>query len=439
MVDAGKGRVNSRPETSLRRLLKTVRGSYHAIPVGLFDSFRKPSEGRRAKKARACELAGDLSAAVDLYLEAELPNEAARVLLLRADAEASADKRIAFSSAAANTATDEALKKRALGRKALVSLDVIRARGGPSMRSELSRIAADLESAGELERAVEVYVELGDADAEVRVLTEMGAIDRLEERLKRSASDTRKARAIADVRRRVTDLDKTAERRAALEAARAHLAEHEDEIVSDAARGIRARLVTAPVVDLEIEGKMQRVAFGADVTIGRGDATILVAARPVSRTHVRVRRAAGDVVVEDLDTRNGTMLAGARIDGPIPVGKGLRIELGGEVPCTLTPTTELEEKRIAPSGVILEIAGGRWLAPLGELCVGELRVERVVEGESAFLVLRTPSGAARPILGEYELAASVELCHGDEIRQTRGGPVVLRVGGTQAGVNGGYG
>ncbi|MDI1475850.1 FHA domain-containing protein [Polyangium sp. y55x31] len=395
--------------------------------MGLFDRFLRWGEGRRAKEARARELAGDLASAATLYVEAEMPDDAARVLLLRADAEGSVEQRIAFCDVAARTAKSEEIQKRALGRKARLTLDVIRARGGASLKSELARVARDLEGAGELERAAEIYAELGDAESEIRVLTEMGAIEKLEERLKASHAESRKVREVTDVRRRVADLDRTAERRAALEVARAALAERDDDVVADAARAIRARLATGPLADLEIGGKFFRVALGEEVTIGRGEATILIGARAVSRTHLRIRREGSEIFVEDLDTRNGTMLAGARIQGAIPVSQGIRLELGGEVPCGIERPTASPEQDLVPDGVIVTVAGMRFLAPLGPLVVGALHVDRVVHGDSGFVVLRTPSGAPRPILGEFELAAEVELCMGDEIRASRGGPVVLRV------------
>ncbi|WP_211365406.1 FHA domain-containing protein [Polyangium fumosum] len=395
--------------------------------MGLFDRFLRWGEGRRAKDARARELAGDLASAATLYVEAEMPDEAARVLLLRADAEGSAEQRIAFCDVAARTAKSEEIQKRALGRKALLTLDVIRARGGASLKSELGRVARELEGAGQLERAAELYAELGDAEAEIRVLTEMGAIEKLEERLKASHAESRKVREVTDVRRRVADLDRTAERRAALDVARAALAERDDDVVADAARAIRARLATGPLVDLEIGGKRFHAALGEEVTIGRGEATILVGARAVSRTHLRIRREGNAIFVEDLDTRNGTMLAGARIQGVIPVGEGIRLELGGEVPCGIERPTASLERELVPDGVVVTIAGTRFLAPLGPLVVGALHVDRVAHGDNGFVVLRTPSGAPRPILGEFELAAEVELCVGDEIRARRGGPVVLRV------------
>jgi hypothetical protein len=148
--------------------------------------------------------------------------------------------------------------------------------------------------------------------------------------------------------------------------------------------------------------------------------------RAISRVHIAIRRDDADIVVSDLDTRNGTMLAGARIHGPIPVRSGVRLELGGEVPCTIEPTSGFAHD-LAPHGVTVNVATTRWLVPLGDLVINDWHVDRVVQGSDAFIVLRTPAGASRPILGDLELAAEVELCQGDEIRASRGGPIVFRV------------
>ena len=50
---------------------------------------------------------------MELYLEASLPDEAARVLLLRADGEPVIHRRVMFCDVAARTAADEGLKKKA--------------------------------------------------------------------------------------------------------------------------------------------------------------------------------------------------------------------------------------------------------------------------------------------------------------------------------------
>ncbi|HRI71355.1 MAG TPA: FHA domain-containing protein [Polyangium sp.] len=391
--------------------------------MGIFDRFTR---GGRIKTAQAKELSGQLAEAVALYIEADSPNEAARVLLLRADAERSPEQRIAFCDLAARTATDETLRKDARGRKALISYDLVRSRPGTPLRSELARVARELEEAGLLEQAKEAYVLAGDAEAEVRMLTEMGAIEQLEERLKASNTESRKTRALEDARQRVADLDKTAERRAALEVARVVLVEENDDVLRDAVRSIQARLLTAPTARFEIEGQVVHCAFGDEVTVGRGDATIVAAMRAISRVHIAVRRDGSQIFVRDLDTRNGTMLAGARIHGPIPVSNGVRLELGGEVPCTIEPTSGFAQE-LAPNGVVINVASTRWIVPLGALVLGDWRIERATYGSDSFIVLRTPAGGSRPILGELELAGEVELGYGDELRATRGGPIVLRV------------
>jgi FHA domain len=391
--------------------------------VGFFDRFvsKSRTEGRRAKEARAKEIAGELAAAVDLYQEAGLPDEAARVLLLRADAERSAEKRIALFALAAYTAQSDDIRRRARGRKALVAFDVLRGRGGSFMKSEVLAVARELEEAGELDPAADAYALAGDNESEVRVLTAAGAIERLEERLRATEAATRAERDLELTLRKIADLDRTAERRAALDLALGTLGRRDDDRVADAARAIRARLTRGPVVELSVDEALRRYALGDEVTVGRGDSTLIIASRAVSRRHLRVARTAAGVVVEDLGTRNGTLLAGARLTAPVPVGAGLDLELGGEVPCSVHP--------VAGEGDLYEVivAGTPYVAPLGPLSVGGWLVEHEAVRDESYVVLRTPPGVDRPYLGEFQLAARVELCQGDEIRASRGGPVKLGV------------
>ncbi|MFT3772875.1 MAG: FHA domain-containing serine/threonine-protein kinase [Minicystis sp.] len=372
--------------------------------MGFFDRFLPKSkrEGRLAREAQERELSGDLGAAVSLYTEAGLPDDAARVLLLRADAEGSVEKRMAFCALAAATAAGEELKTKARARKALIAFDTLRSRGGAFLANEVLVVARELEDTGELERAAEAYALGGDGEGEVRALTAAGAIEKLEERLKAAESATRSQRELETSLRKIADLDRTAERRAALEVARAALADRDDARLADAARAIRARLLRGPVVELAIEGEIRRCALGDEVTIGRGDATIVIASRAVSRRHLRVARGAAGVFVEDLETRNGTMLAGARIGAALPVGEGVSLMLGGEVPCNVAPAER--------GMVVITLAGTSYLAPLGDLPVHGWRV--AADGELVTLV--TPAGAERPYLGNYQLAARVELAHGDQ-------------------------
>ncbi|HSO00702.1 MAG TPA: FHA domain-containing protein, partial [Candidatus Nanopelagicales bacterium] len=277
-----------------------------AEKVGLFERFWGRGD-RRRREAEAKELAGELAAAVELYLEAELPDEAARVLLLRADAEQVPERRIAFCAAAARAAVSDELRKSALRRKALLGFDVLGARGAASLRSEILGVARELEEADELERAAEAYAMAGDQESEARALAAAGAIDKLEERLRVSMSEARDQRERSAVLARIADMDRMGERRAALEEAARWLSARQDERVADAVRSIRARLLVGPLCDLEVDGALGRYALGDEITIGRGDATIVVASRAVSRVHARLRRGADGVpLFEDLGTRNGT-------------------------------------------------------------------------------------------------------------------------------------
>jgi hypothetical protein len=164
------------------------------------------------------------------------------------------------------------------------------------------------------------------------------------------------------------------------------------------------------------------------VTIGRGDATLVLSSRAVSRHHLRIFRREGDVLVEDLGTRNGTTLAGALLTRPIAVGAGVLLLLGGEVPCEIKP---FAGEDTAPGDLVeVEIADMRYVLPLGELRAFGLRIHHEAVRDESFVVLRTPAGVARPYLGDYQLAERVELCAGDEIRSERGGPVRIRVPAT---------
>jgi hypothetical protein len=142
----------------------------------------------------------------------------------------------------------------------------------------------------------------------------------------------------------------------------------------------------------------------------------------VSRQHLRLSRQDGQAMVEDLDTRNGTTLVGARIRGVLPVGDGLALELAGQVACRITPLSAAEHAPLE-----LTVAGERYLLPLGPLRIGRWLVVDAHDGGDRFVVLRTPPDADPPFIGDYRVAREIELSLGDRIRASREGPVVLSV------------
>jgi hypothetical protein len=396
--------------------------------MGLFDLFSRGKASAQKKAARAKELAGDLEGAVEAYLEGDLPDEAARVLLVRADAERSAERRLAFCASAVELATSPELQQKARARKAMLGFDLLKGKGGSLLTSEVLSVAHELEEAGELERAADAYAMAGDGDGEVRALTAAGAIERLEERLRATETVAKSENERTGVARKVADLDRTAERREALALCDDWLAKHHDEKIAAAAMSIRARLLRGPIVDLVVDGERMRFALGDEITIGRGDATILLGARAVSRQHVRLYRGPGGPMVEDLGTRNGTTLAGARLAAPVAIGDGITIKLGGEIPCALAPVPATDAH-----GPLLtvSIAGEKTFASLGPLTLLGWQIAERHDGAAAFVVLRTPADASPPILGEYQLAREVELCAGDALAQARGARTRLQAPGDQ--------
>jgi FHA domain len=72
----------------------------------------------------------------------------------------------------------------------------------------------------------------------------------------------------------------------------------------------------------------RRVELGQEVAIGRQDADLVVEDPEVSRRHAVLRRSGGSVIVEDLDSTNGTFVNGERIRSPIKVGPGDQVRVG---------------------------------------------------------------------------------------------------------------
>jgi hypothetical protein len=72
----------------------------------------------------------------------------------------------------------------------------------------------------------------------------------------------------------------------------------------------------------------RRVELGVKVVIGREDADLMLDDPEVSRRHAVLRRSGDSVVIEDLDSTNGTFVNGERIREPITVRCGDEVRLG---------------------------------------------------------------------------------------------------------------
>lgn len=409
---------------------------YDAPVFGLFDRLGIGSAKRREAKARKLELGGDLDGAAALYVEAERPEDAARVLLLRADAESDPEKRMVICAQAARVGEGSEVGAEAKRRKARLNFDLVRSTAGGAMHGELTRVGAELEEVGDWQTAAEAYALAGDREAEIRVLKEAGDIERLEERLREGSEKARRERDREQLLRNLRDMDAIAERRRALASAEAWLERVDDEQVELEVDRIRSRLLAGPDLTLEVWGVRQRFVLGSELTIGRAHADIVVPSSSISRQHLRLYRADDVAMIEDLGTRNGTMLAGAKISGGLPIGEGLSLELAGRVPCRIEPLSlrraggaspESKRRGGVDTAFLLEIGGEVYVCPLGPLVVGEWRITDAHDGDARFVVLRTSKEGQPPVMGSYRLAHEIELCLGDELYEERGGDVVLSV------------
>jgi hypothetical protein len=289
----------------------------------------------------------------------------------------------------------------------------------PMLRHDLVEAARDLEALGDPEKAAQAYARAGDVEGEARALARAGDVEKLDALLLAQQGRDREAIARRETHEQIGLLVASGRRREALQLAQGA----SDDALRDRARGIEARRVAGEVVAFSLRGQAMRVVLGDEVVVGRVG-TLAIASAAVSRQHVAVARGAGGaVVVRDLGSRNGTLLRGLALAGEAAVGEGIELRLGKEVPLVVRPATEL------PGAVALEIAGARYVAPLGpaRLDVGAWRLER---GRDGWVELATDD-APPAFAGVIQLASRVTLLAGDTIAGERGGTPVLTVGGSE--------
>ncbi len=389
--------------------------------MGIVERFWKRIAGHEA--AARAELEGDLPRAARLWAKAGAMDEVARVLVLRGDGEADPRQRLPHYVQAAAAATRGSAAARAATSRKATLIVLLAQEGGlsPALRRDVLAAAVDLEQLGDLPAAAEAYALAGDTEGEARSLAAGGDVERLDDLLardQRASADARRTHERAEAREaRVA----AGERREALAIADAS---PDDARARERAARIRSARVKGPIAHLTLRGAPLALVLGDDVVIGR-DGAIAVASAVLSRRHARVFRddATGAILVEDLASHNGTLLRGQRLAGPIAVGDGLSLSLGGEVPLELAPSRgELGVETIA-----VEVGGARYLAPLARgvgLPVGAWRLE---PGEDGWIELVTAADG-RAFAGVMELAPRVTLLRGDALAAVRGGAAVVLVG-----------
>jgi hypothetical protein len=392
--------------------------------LGVFDRFFEllPGSGRRIQAARRAELRGDLARAAELWGLAEKPEEAARVMILRGDAEVEAGFRMQHYVQAVALAPRghdvrrEARLKRALLTISIASTGVLSA----SARRDLLAAAKDLEDIDEPERAAEAYRVAEDYEGEARALASAGDVDKLEKLLSDEEDKDRRQRRRQEGYSEVDLLMSSGRRREALARALDLAKDNaDDRLTLERADFLRARKVTGPIVRLSLHGKPITLVLGLEVIVGRTEGAITVQSHAISRRHVRIARAPdGSVQVADAGSRNGTQLRGMNLSGALAVGDGLELHMGKEVPLRLGPSEELA------GATTIEVAGAKYVAPLGPV---RLPIEgwTLEEASDGWVELVTREGPA--FLKDVSLVSRATLLAGDSIAAQRGGAPVLEV------------
>jgi hypothetical protein len=391
--------------------------------LGVFDRFFEllPGSGR-VQAARRAELRGDLARAAELWGLAERPEEAARVMLLRGDAETDPGARMQhYVQAVALAPRGHAIRREGRIKRALLTIAIASSGAlSASARRDLLAAAKDLEDVDEPERAAEAYRAAQDYEGEARALASAGDVDKLEKLLSVEEEKERRQRRRQEGYSEVDLLMSSGRRREALACALELAKESaDDRLTLERADFLRARKVTGPIVRLSLHGKPITLVLGLEVIVGRTEGAITVQSHAISRRHVRVARAAdGTVHVSDAGSRNGTQLRGMNVSGSLAVGDGLELQMGKEVPIRLGPSDKLA------GATSIEVAGARYVAPLGPV---RLPIEgwTLEEASDGWVELVTREGPA--FLKDVSLVARATLLAGDSIAAQRGGAPVLEV------------
>lgn len=366
--------------------------------MGLADLLERIfGRSRVLALARSAELRGDLVRATRLFERAGRPDEAARIRKGRALA--------VLASATAVPVTAARLP-------------------------ELAEAAADLEALGDLAHAAEAYGRLQDVEGQARVLARSGEVERLGALLDADLAREHQALAQRGAHEEFDLLVASGRRRDAVEFARGSAG-------ALRARGLAlfARRVRGTPIPLALHGRRIDVVLGERVVLGRVQGTedglavgsVAIASAAISRRHLSIARREGEVWVRDLGSRHGTTLRQGTerpLEGEVRVGAGLELRLGAEVPLVVRPADDL------PGAVAVEVAGARYVAPLGpaRLGIGLWRLECTRPSAVEDWIELVTDDSPPAFAGGLRLSSRVTLLAGDAFAAEPGGAIVARFG-----------
>lgn len=286
------------------------------------------------RRARRAEGKGEYREAAALYVEADMPDEAAHAFLVHATRAKALDDRLAsYQDALRWLPVDHPRRGEIEAQIGLSVLDEAQRRGVHTAEEKrrLGDAAQSLESGGRDAEAATAFEILGRMDDVARCLEKAGEVERLETLLQGSVEEARREQRL---RRLVSDYEMAVAVGARLEALAA-LAEAvelapEDVSLASLLRGLEARMLRGRRLRLRVG--TADFAFFAEprVVLGR-DADVSVRGASVSRRHAEVAIEEGGLVVRDVGSRNGTLVHGVPIAGDLRVDGSSEIGLGDDV------------------------------------------------------------------------------------------------------------
>jgi hypothetical protein len=366
------------------------------------------------RRAVSAEAAGDYSEAARAYALCGENAKVAEMHLLRAERAPSSEARLGELKAAIRWADTESPEGIAARRRIARALYRWAKTGGvlsEADRQVVREAAALFESSGDPSGAGECFELIGDDSAAAEAYQRAGDVERLESVLGRDESRRRKERRASDAHDEYRLRLESGERGLALIALR--------QCVEDA-RGaekasfrreldeLLARRLSDGFVALRARDRERRYAGRFPLVIGREvGCQFVLRDAGISRQHSEIVRVDAGFVVRDLGSRNGTLLAGMRVEGALPLAGAGELGIGDQ--CALAFSVEGERLSLTVRRGLdrgLELLAS--FAPIPLLEAAELRF---IEGAP---VLRAVKGRALWLNGR-PAAPDVELLRGDVV------------------------
>jgi tetratricopeptide (TPR) repeat protein len=369
---------------------------------------------RPYRLARAAEGAGDYRKAAALYVEAELPEDAANALLFHAARAGSLEERLAAYHDALRWLPEAHPRRPEVeGQIGLAILDDAQRRGARTAEEKrrLADAAERLERTGRPGDAANAWEMLERWDDVARCLEAAGDVERLERHLERTGAAEQRARRVA---RLVRDYEMAMAVGARLDARRVlreavELAP-EDTGIADLLRRLEGRMLDPLRVELVIDGQRVVVVGKLPVVLGRVGADVVVRGASVSRLHASLDvTEGGELSVADEDSRNGTLLSG------VPIAREVRVT--GEAVVGLGDDVTIRARPVPPRAVSLEVESGldRGLVALaGEGALRLPAADAVLAFEGGVATLAA-IGGSELFLGVQRCVLPVVLLEGDEL------------------------